>query len=530
MPRVYPRSNEEDEVDGPGPSAASTPNQGHSSRKKHVCPTCERCFTTSGHLARHSRVHTGEKNHKCPFPGCDTRCSRQDNLQQHYRIHLSPGSRRTSSRSAASRRGRRATTNDNTNATSTPTSPQDYGLVAEQPPLSPPPLVPATIPTPSLSPPPLEPARVAGPDARYSPPPESPPPLAPATISGSYQHAPQRTSTTTSATSSPDAASFSSVIPAISVPPPSLASAQSSSTPAQEYGYRTSTTYQEQPGTANTGYSYGQSASPVSEGYPQATAEGYTNGPYPLPRIDTITAVKENLSSASVGLASTSLPGVNSRHSLSHISHSHPHSSYSRMIPSSMNSRTSTAPPSPASSHSTSHSVVSHSGPPTPNGYASYDADGNQPSPYDQTSPPLSSQSGSSIIEPSLSRYSPPPVLAPIQGFTSHESLEAMSRSSRVVTEQYERRLSTRDDYSSRYAQYNTRYAADEPRYERSVYGMAHERPELSPVQTYMAHQPASMASYHDMYPPGGVSLHHGAWKSEHMTNRGMKSINALVQ
>ena len=51
-------------------------------RKKHVCPTCDKTFTTSGHLARHARVHTGEKNHKCPFPGCETRCSRQDNLQQ----------------------------------------------------------------------------------------------------------------------------------------------------------------------------------------------------------------------------------------------------------------------------------------------------------------------------------------------------------------------------------------------------------------------------------------------------------------
>jgi hypothetical protein len=53
-------------------------------KKKHICPTCDRAFTTSGHLARHSRVHTGERNHKCPFPGCETRCSRQDNLQQQY--------------------------------------------------------------------------------------------------------------------------------------------------------------------------------------------------------------------------------------------------------------------------------------------------------------------------------------------------------------------------------------------------------------------------------------------------------------
>lgn len=73
-------------------------------KKKYVCPTCERGFTTSGHLARHTRIHTGERNHKCPFPGCETRCSRQDNLQQHYRIHLSPGSRRNSRRSGTAKR------------------------------------------------------------------------------------------------------------------------------------------------------------------------------------------------------------------------------------------------------------------------------------------------------------------------------------------------------------------------------------------------------------------------------------------
>ena len=62
------------------PSASASP--GAAGKKKHVCGTCDRAFTTSGHLARHSRVHTGERNHKCPFPGCETRCSRQDNLQQ----------------------------------------------------------------------------------------------------------------------------------------------------------------------------------------------------------------------------------------------------------------------------------------------------------------------------------------------------------------------------------------------------------------------------------------------------------------
>lgn len=63
---------------------ASVPRTGAALEKKrpHICPTCSKAFTTSGHLARHTRIHTGERNHKCPFPGCETRCSRQDNLQQ----------------------------------------------------------------------------------------------------------------------------------------------------------------------------------------------------------------------------------------------------------------------------------------------------------------------------------------------------------------------------------------------------------------------------------------------------------------
>ncbi|KAJ7688980.1 hypothetical protein B0H17DRAFT_879177, partial [Mycena rosella] len=49
--------------------------------RRHACSRCNKVFTSNGHLKRHVRIHMGDK-HKCPFPGCETRCSRKDNLQQ----------------------------------------------------------------------------------------------------------------------------------------------------------------------------------------------------------------------------------------------------------------------------------------------------------------------------------------------------------------------------------------------------------------------------------------------------------------
>ena len=65
------------------------------SRRKHVCKGCARSFTTSGHLARHNRIHTGERKHKCPWPTCDARFARQDNCMQHYKTHTNGKNKRS---------------------------------------------------------------------------------------------------------------------------------------------------------------------------------------------------------------------------------------------------------------------------------------------------------------------------------------------------------------------------------------------------------------------------------------------------
>lgn len=58
------------------------------SKRRYVCKVCARPFTTSGHLARHNRIHTGERKHQCPWPTCHARFARQDNCMQHYKTHV----------------------------------------------------------------------------------------------------------------------------------------------------------------------------------------------------------------------------------------------------------------------------------------------------------------------------------------------------------------------------------------------------------------------------------------------------------
>jgi len=67
---------------------------GLSVRRKYGCEECGKEFTTSGHLTRHCKIHSGEKAFSCPWPNCDKSTARHDNLLQHYRMHLPESQRK----------------------------------------------------------------------------------------------------------------------------------------------------------------------------------------------------------------------------------------------------------------------------------------------------------------------------------------------------------------------------------------------------------------------------------------------------
>ncbi|KAK7039825.1 hypothetical protein R3P38DRAFT_2614432, partial [Favolaschia claudopus] len=56
-------------------------------KRQHICSYCDQVCSTSSHLARHRRIHSGVKEFVCDFPGCEKRSTRLDNLRSHQKVH-----------------------------------------------------------------------------------------------------------------------------------------------------------------------------------------------------------------------------------------------------------------------------------------------------------------------------------------------------------------------------------------------------------------------------------------------------------
>ncbi|KAH6599935.1 hypothetical protein BASA50_002676 [Batrachochytrium salamandrivorans] len=75
------------QLEGSGPTTSR--RSAFATKRRFACRdlSCDQTFSTSGHLSRHMKLHTGELPHVCPILYCQSMFSRRDNMIQHYVSH-----------------------------------------------------------------------------------------------------------------------------------------------------------------------------------------------------------------------------------------------------------------------------------------------------------------------------------------------------------------------------------------------------------------------------------------------------------
>ncbi|OAP54689.1 hypothetical protein AYL99_11137 [Fonsecaea erecta] len=81
MPRHDSQSTVSDENMAPATGKSET------AAKSHHCGTCSKVFARRSDLARHERIHSGDRPHACEHPGCNKSFIQRSALTVHVRVH-----------------------------------------------------------------------------------------------------------------------------------------------------------------------------------------------------------------------------------------------------------------------------------------------------------------------------------------------------------------------------------------------------------------------------------------------------------